>query len=131
LGAADLGMLASLNRAMVGVYRRPRVAIVATGDELVDVDELPSGAQVVNSSAYALSGAIREAGGEASILRVARDTPDEVRERLTEAGAFDAVLTTGGGAGGQVDHVKTVLDELGMRTPFYVGVAKTRRPPQF
>ena len=131
LGAADLGMLASLNRAMVGVYRRPRVAIVATGDELVDVDELPSGAQVVNSSAYALSGAIREAGGEASILRVARDTPAEVRERLAEAGAFDAILTTGGVSVGQFDHVKTVLDELGMKTLFHGVAQKPGRPLKF
>jgi molybdopterin molybdotransferase len=131
LGAADLGMLASLNRAMVGVYRRPRVAIVATGDELVDVDELPSGAQVVNSSAYALSGAIREAGGEASILRVARDTPAEVRERLAEALAFDAILTTGGVSVGQFDHVKTVLDELGMKTLFHGVAQKPGRPLKF
>jgi molybdopterin molybdotransferase len=131
LGAADLGMLASLNRAMVGVYRRPRVAIVATGDELVDVDELPSGAQVVNSSAYALSGAIGEAGGEASILRVARDTPAEVRERLAEAGAFDAILTTGGVSVGQFDHVKTVLDELGMKTLFHGVAQKPGRPLKF
>ena len=54
LTPADLGMLASVNRAMVEVIRRPRVAIVATGDELVDVDQPPVGAQVVNSSAYAL-----------------------------------------------------------------------------
>jgi molybdopterin molybdotransferase len=131
LGAADLGMLASLNRAMVGVYRRPRVAIVATGDELVDVDELPSGAQVVNSSAYALSGAIREAGGDASILRVARDTPAEVRERLAEAVAFDAILTTGGVSVGQFDHVKTVLDELGTKTLFHGVAQKPGRPLKF
>ena len=131
LGAADLGMLASLNRAMVGVYRRPRVAIVATGDELVDVDEAPSGAQVVNSSAYALSGAIREAGGEAAILRVARDTPDDVRERLTEAMAFDVIFTTGGVSVGQFDHVKTVLDELGLRTLFHGVAQRPGRPLKF
>ena len=131
LGPADLGMLASLNRARVGVYRRPRVAIVATGDELVDVDELPAGAQVVNSSAYALAGAIREAGGEASILRVARDTPAEVQERLTEAAAFDAILTTGGVSVGQFDHVKTVLDELGMKTLFHGVAQKPGRPLKF
>ena len=131
LGAADLGMLASLNRAMVGVYRRPRVAIVATGDELVDVDEAPSGAQVVNSSAYALSGGIREAGGEAAILRVARDTPDEVRERLTEAMAFDVIFTTGGVSVGQFDHVKTVMDELGLKTLFHGVAQRPGRPLKF
>src|SRR5208283_427009 len=78
LKPADLGMLASVNRAMVEVIRRPRVAIVATGDELVDVDERAAGAQVVNSSAYALAGAVREAGAEAVILKVARDDAREI-----------------------------------------------------
>ncbi len=94
LGAADLGMLASLNRSMIDVYRGPHVAIVATGDELVDVDQVPTGAQVVNSSAYALAGAVREAGGEPVILKVARDRPEEIRARLTEA--FAALLRMGG-----------------------------------
>src|ERR1700687_3972402 len=84
LSAADLGMLASVNRAMVEVVRRPRVAIVSTGDELVDVDQPPTGAQVVNSSAYALAGAIREAGGEPTILKVARHPSEEVLVWLTE-----------------------------------------------
>jgi molybdopterin molybdotransferase len=131
LGGADLGMLASVNRAMVGVYRRPRVAIVATGDELVDVDEMPSGAQVVNSSAYALCGAVSEVGGEASILRVARDTPADVRERLGEALGFDVIFTTGGVSVGQFDHVKTVLDELGMETLFHGVAQKPGRPLKF
>jgi len=131
LGPADIGMLASLNRSMVAVHRRPRVAIVATGDELVDIDEAPTGAQVVNSSAYALSGAISEAGGEPAILRVARDTPGEVRERLNEAQAFDVILTTGGVSVGQFDHVKTVLDELGMQTLFHGVAQKPGRPLKF
>jgi molybdenum cofactor synthesis domain-containing protein len=123
LGAADLGTLASLNRSMIDVCRSPRVAIVATGDELVDVDQVPAGAQVVNSSAYALAGAAREAGGEPTILKVARDRPEEIRARLTEAFAFDAVLSTGGVSVGQFDHVKGALDELGMRQIFH-GVAQ-------
>ncbi len=121
--AADLGMLASLNRSMIDVRRRPRVAIVATGDELVDVDQVPAGAQVVNSSAYALAGAIVEAGGEPVILKIARDNPAEIRERFSEAMRFDVVLSTGGVSVGQFDHVKVAMDELGMRTLFH-GVAQ-------
>jgi molybdopterin molybdotransferase len=131
LAPADLGTLASLNRSMVEVYRQPRVAIVATGDELVDVDQIPAGAQVVNSSAYALAGAIREAGAEPVMLKVARDTPAEVRARLSEALAFDVVLSTGGVSVGQFDHVKVVLDELEMQ-PLFHGVAqKPGRPLKF
>jgi molybdopterin molybdotransferase len=131
LSPSDLGMLASLNRAMIDVWRRPRVAIVATGDELVDIDQVPTGAQIVNSSAYALAGAIREAGAEPVILKVARDRPEEVRARLAEALAFDAVLSTGGVSVGQFDHVKVVLDELGLRQLFHGVAQKPGRPLKF
>jgi len=124
-------MLASLNRSMVEVFRRPRVAIVATGDELVDIDQVPTGAQIVNSSGYALAGGIREAGGEPVMLKVARDRPEEVRERLSEALAFDAVLSTGGVSVGQFDHVKVVLDELGLRQLFHGVAQKPGRPLKF
>jgi molybdopterin molybdotransferase len=131
LSPSDLGMLASLNRAMIDVWRRPRVAIVATGDELVDIDQVPTGAQIVNSSAYALAGAIREAGAEPVILKVARDRPEEVRARLAEALAFDVVLSTGGVSVGQFDHVKVVLDELGLRQLFHGVAQKPGRPLKF
>jgi molybdopterin molybdotransferase len=131
LTPADIGTLASLNRSMIDVFRRPRVAIVATGDELVDVDQVPSGAQIVNSSAYALASGIAEADGEAVILKVARDTVQEVRERLSEALAFDVVLSTGGVSVGQFDHVKGVLDELGMRQHFHGVAQKPGRPLKF
>jgi molybdopterin molybdotransferase len=131
LTPADLGMLASVNRAMIEVIRRPRVAIVATGDELVDVDQPPTGAQVVNSNAYALAGAVREAGAEAVILKVARDDAREIRERLAEAMTFDSVLSTGGVSVGQFDHVKGALDELGMRQLFHGVAQKPGRPLKF
>jgi molybdopterin molybdotransferase len=131
LSASDMGMLASINRSMVDVYRRPRVAIVATGDELVDVDTIPTGAQVINSSAYALAAAIRDSGGEPIMLKVARDRPEEVRARLAEALAFDVVLTTGGVSVGQFDHVKVVLDELGLRQLFHGVAQKPGRPLKF
>lgn len=131
LTPSDLGTLASLNRSMLDVYRRPRVAIVATGDELVDVDQVPAGAQVVNSSAYALAGAIVDAAGDPTILKVARDTVEDVRERLSEALAFDVVLSTGGVSVGQFDHVKGVMDELGMRQHFHGVAQKPGRPLKF
>jgi len=131
LTPADMGTLASVNRAMVEVIRRPRVAIVATGDELVDVDQAPTGAQIVNSNAYALAGAVREAGADAVILRIARDTAHEIRDRLAEAMTFDAVLSTGGVSVGQFDHVKGALDDLGMRQLFHGVAQRPGRPLKF
>jgi molybdopterin molybdotransferase len=131
LTASDLGMIASLNRSMLDVYRQPQVAIVATGDELVDVDQAPIGAQIVNSSAYALAAAIGEAGGEATILRIAHDTIESTRERLSEAVRFDVVFSTGGVSAGQFDHVKGVMDELGMQTLFHGVAQRPGRPLKF
>ena len=131
IGAADLGMLASLNKSMVEVFRRPRVAIVATGDELVEVDQVPAGAQVVNSSGYALAGAVAEAGGEPTILKIARDTAGEIRERLAEALTFDAMLSTGGVSVGQFDHVKGALDDLGLRQLFHGVAQRPGKPLKF
>ncbi len=131
LSPSDIGTLASLNHAMVDVWRRPRVSIVSTGDELVDVDQVPSGAQIVNSSAYALAAAVAEAGGEAVILKVARDQPEEIRARLSEGIALDAMLSTGGVSVGDFDHVKQLLDDLGMRTLFHGVAQKPGRPLKY
>jgi molybdopterin molybdotransferase len=131
LTASNLGMLASLNRSMLDVFRKPQVAIVATGDELVDVDQIPTGAQIVNSSAYALAGAIGEAGGDPTILKIVRDTIEDTRARLSEAIRFDIVFSTGGVSVGQFDHVKGVMDELGMRTLFHGVAQRPGRPLKF
>ena len=124
-------MLASLNRSMLDVYRKPQVAIVATGDELVDVDQIPTGAQIVNSSAYALAAAITEAGGDPTILKIARDTIEDTRERLSEAMRFDVVFSTGGVSAGDFDHVKGVMDEMGMRVLFHGVAQRPGRPLKF
>jgi molybdopterin molybdotransferase len=131
LTASDLGMLASLNRSMIDVHRKPQVAIVATGDELVDVDQIPTGAQIVNSSAYALAASITEAGGDPTILKIARDTIEDTRERLSEAIRFDVVFSTGGVSAGDFDHVKGVMDELGMRVLFHGVAQRPGRPLKF
>ncbi len=131
LGPSEIGLLASLNRDMVEVYRRPRVAILATGDEIVDIDQVPTGAQVVNSNGYALAAGVIEAGGEAAMLKVARDSVEEIRERFLEAASFDAVLSTGGVSVGRFDHVKPVLEELGLHRLFHGVAQKPGRPMMF
>lgn len=131
LTPADIGMLASVNRSVVHVNRRPRVAIVTTGDELVNIDRTPTGAEVVNSNAYALASAVREAGCDAGLLAIARDRLEEIRERLGEALAFDAVLSSGGVSVGQFDYVVRALEEVGMRELFHGVAQKPGRPLAF
>ena len=131
LGPSDIGLLASLNRAIVEVYRRPRVAILAGGDEIVDIDQVPAGAQVVDSNGYALAAAAIEADTVPTMLKIARDRVEDVRERLAEAVTFDAVLSTGGVSVGQFDLVEKVFEELGMRRLFHGVNQKPGRPIMF
>lgn len=128
IGSADVGVLASVGRATVAVHRRPRVAIVSTGAELVEVDEVPGPGQVVNSNAYLLAAAVEEAGGEALVLPIARDRREDIRTRLGEAASADVVLSTGGVSVGEFDFVKEALDDLGVERLFWRVAQKPGKP---
>jgi molybdopterin molybdotransferase len=112
---AVVGVLASVGVAMVPVYRRPRVAILATGDELVDVTERPGPGQIRNANGYANAAQVLAAGGEPLQLPIARDTEAELRAQL-QAGLdwkADLFLTSGGVSVGDYDVVKKVLQSMG------------------
>lgn len=128
LGPADLGVLASVGRATTAVYRRPQVAILSTGSELVEVDEEPGPAQVVNSNAYALAAAVREAGGEPVVLPIVRDRVEELAARLDEALRADVTLTSGGVSVGDLDLVKDALAAAGVEQLFWQVAQKPGRP---
>ena len=113
LRSADLAVCAALGFARVQVRRRPRVAILSTGDELVPVDVTPGPGQIVDSNAAAIAGAVAEAGGEPVRLGIARDTVDDLREKLRAAAECDLVVTSAGVSMGDHDHVRDVVDELG------------------
>ncbi|HJR41318.1 MAG TPA: gephyrin-like molybdotransferase Glp [Gemmatimonadaceae bacterium] len=118
LGAAQLGVLASVGAATVEVHRRPRVAFLASGDEIVDLDrfdEVLSGEKIVSSNSYTLRAMIQGAGGEPVSLGIARDDPDELRERLTRATELDLLITSAGISAGEYDYIRPVLAELGVR----------------
>lgn len=108
-----IGILATLGWAKVPVIRRPRVAILSTGDEIVDVDEQLQPGKIRNSNGYLLEAAVRQAGAEAHRLGVARDTVESLREKLTEALSYDVILTSGGVSVGDFDYVKDIMQEQG------------------
>ena len=128
---ADVGVAASVGRTLLLVHRRPRVAIVSTGNELVEADQPVESGQVVNSNAYALAGAIAEAGGTALPLPIARDDPAEIRATFEEAARADAILSTGGVSVGDFDYVKSVMDELGVERAFWKVAQKPGKPLTF
>jgi molybdopterin molybdotransferase len=131
LRPADIGLLASVGRSFVLVRQRPRVAILSTGNELVEVDGTLRPGQIVNSNAYTLAAAVQEAGGQPVPLEIARDTLDEIRAALNEAVRHDVVLSTGGVSVGDFDFVKAAMDELGIRRLFWQVAQKPGKPLTF
>ncbi|MGD9763059.1 MAG: gephyrin-like molybdotransferase Glp [Candidatus Binatia bacterium] len=131
LRPADIGVIASLGMAMVRVARRPRVAIVATGDELVDVGERLGPGQIVNSNAYALGAAVEEAGAEPIIIGIVRDRPEVIRTAFAQGVTADVLLSTGGVSVGSFDYVREILAGLGYQERFWKVAQKPGKPLTF
>lgn len=122
LGPAELGVLASLAVAHPLVYRRPRVAILGSGDEIVDVDrpeEILSGRKVASSNTHTLNAMVRRAGGVPVNLGIARDDPASMREHLARALDADLLVTTAGISVGEHDYLREVLQEMGAEQRFW------------
>jgi molybdopterin molybdotransferase len=113
LDAASLGLIAAAGHVRVRVFRRPDVAILSTGDELVGVADVPGPGKVRNSNAYALAARVRAAGGVPRLLGIAHDESAEMRTLLRLAPMFDLMVTTGGVSLGDFDLVRDVLAEVG------------------
>ena len=124
IGSAELGVLASVGASAVMVHRNPRVAILATGDELVDVDrfdEVMAGRRIVSSNSYTLRAAAAEAKAEVMDLGICGDDRMELRKRLEQARSAkcDLLLTSGGVSVGTFDFTREVLRELGATMRFW------------
>ncbi|MGA9978408.1 MAG: gephyrin-like molybdotransferase Glp [Candidatus Sulfotelmatobacter sp.] len=119
LGPALIALLAFVGRSRLHVYRRPRVSVLCTGSELVDVSDTPACGQVRNSNAYALMALLSQCGAEAQYRGTVADTRERLRAALDSAreGA-DLLLTTGGASVGERDLVKSVLESMGVDFEF-------------
>ncbi len=122
LGAAQLGVLASLGYAEVAVHRRPVVAIAGSGDELVDLDrfdEVLAGTKIVGSNRYTLDALVRQAGGVPMHLGNAADTPEALRAVLEPSRGCDLLVTSAGASVGEFDYTRQVLESLGADLRFW------------
>jgi molybdopterin molybdotransferase len=122
LGPAQLGVLASLAVAEPLVHRRPRVAILGSGDEIVDIDqpdEILSGRKTASSNTHTLIALVRLAGGAPVNLGIARDTPESIRAHLARAADCDLLVTTAGISVGEHDHLRGVIEDMGGRLDFW------------
>ncbi|HEV2446856.1 MAG TPA: gephyrin-like molybdotransferase Glp, partial [Candidatus Sulfopaludibacter sp.] len=118
LDYTDIAMLASFGRPKAKVYIRPEVAIVATGDEIVEVHETPAEYQIRNSNAYSLAAQVTRAGGVARRLPLARDTVEHTTEMVERGLESDLLLLSGGVSAGKYDVVEQVLASFGAQFYF-------------
>ena len=131
LGPAEVGLLASIGVDRVPVAKRPRVAILATGSELVPQGQPVGPGQIRNSNSYTAYGQVLEAGGEPDLLGIARDDPEETRRLVCAALEHDVVITSGGVSVGEFDFVKQVQEELGVERRFWGVKTKPGKPLAF
>lgn len=120
--AAEIGMAASIGRQSLDVVRAPRVAILASGDELVDVDrfdEVIAGKKIISSNSYSLAAQVLECGAKPEVIGIAADSPHSIREHLERARGCDALITTAGVSVGEHDYIRDVLLSMGLEIVFW------------
>ena len=131
LRPAEISLLASLRQATVPVHRRVRVAILASGDELQEIDELPFQGGVANSNSWALAAAIHEIGAIPVMLGIARDNLSDLRQKIEAGLKADALITSAGVSAGDHDHIREVLQQLHVEEVFWKLKIKPGHPTAF
>lgn len=131
IAAPQVSLLASFSAVLVPVYRKVRVAILSTGDELVEIGTEPKESQIVNSNTLALAAAVKLCGAEPVILGIARDDKESHRALLAEGLKADVLITSAGVSAGDRDLVREVLAELGVVEQFWKPGIKPGGPTAF
>jgi molybdopterin molybdotransferase len=131
IGPGDMGLLASVGRETVAVSRRPRVAILATGSELVAPGQPLGPGQIRNSNSFTAYAQTLAAGGDPILLGIAPDDRDKTRALMAAALNQDVVITSGGVSVGDYDFVTQVQDELGVERKFWGVATKPGKPIAF
>ncbi|MDI7261674.1 MAG: molybdopterin molybdotransferase MoeA [Thermodesulfobacteriota bacterium] len=128
---AEIGMIASMERSFISVYQRPLVAILCTGEELVDVDgELDEG-KIISSNSYTLAAQVKDCGAIPVQLGIAKDKKEDIGEKLRQGLRADVIISSAGVSVGDYDFVKDVLNDLGMEMVFWKVAMQPGRPLAF
>jgi molybdopterin molybdotransferase len=131
LSEAAIALAASVGKSRLQVYGRPRVAVLATGDEIVEVEAEITPAQIRNSNSYSLAVQVEQAGGEPVLLSIAPDEPRRLRQLIEQGLESDLLLMTGGVSMGRYDLVEQVLAEMGAEFHFTGAKIQPGRPVVF
>ncbi|MCX5854361.1 MAG: molybdopterin molybdotransferase MoeA [Deltaproteobacteria bacterium] len=128
---AEIGMLAALGRSFISVHQRPVVAVLATGDELVDIDESPTPWQIVSSNSYSIAAQISECGGIPLQIGIAKDTREDLVAKFKAALRADLIISSGGVSVGDYDLVKDIMKEVGNNMQFWQVAMRPGKPLAF
>ena len=131
LRPADIGMLAALGKAFISVYQKPRVAIMSTGDELVDIETDPPLGKIINSNSYFLAAQVLECGGIPIMLGISKDKKIDLQEKFKTALHADVIISSGGVSVGDFDFVKDVMGEIGNAMHFWQVAMRPGKPLAF
>lgn len=124
----DLALIAAMNVDRIAVARRPRVAIIAGGDELVPPGTAPGPGQIVSSNDIAIAAIARQAGAIADCLPIAEDTLESLLDRFTLAANADLIVTIGGASVGDHDLIGRITEQIGMKRAFYKIAMRPGKP---
>ncbi|MCX5832137.1 MAG: molybdopterin molybdotransferase MoeA [Deltaproteobacteria bacterium] len=128
---AGIGMLASLGRSFVSVYQRPLIAVLATGNELLDIDESPSPWKIINSNSYSLASQALDCGALVMQMGIAKDKREDLLARFQAAMRADVIISSGGVSVGDYDLVKDIMQEVGSRMQFWQVAMRPGKPLAF
>ena len=128
---AEVAMMAATGKPFVTVYQRPRVAVLSTGDELVDIYETPTDGKIINSNSYTISAQLLACGCEAVQLGIASDRREDLEEKMRSGLNSDAIISSGGVSVGDFDLVKEVLRDMGSEMHFWKVAMKPGKPLAF
>jgi molybdopterin molybdotransferase len=131
LRPADIGMLAALGKAFISVYQKPRVAIMSTGDELVDIETDPPLGKIINSNSYSLAAQVLECGGIPIMLGISKDKKIDLQKKFKTALHADVIISSGGVSVGDFDFVKNVMGEIGNAMHFWQVAMRPGKPLAF
>ena len=127
----EIGMLASLGKTSVRVYRRPKVGVLATGDELLEIGSPPAPGKIINSNSYSIAAQVAASGGDPIMLGIAKDELERTCDRIREGIRRDLLVTTGGVSVGDRDCVKEAIVALGGDIKFWKVHMKPGKPLAF
>ena len=128
---AEVGMLASVGRSFVSVYQRPLVAVLCTGDELVDVDGDLTEVKIISSNSYAIGAQVKDCGAVPLQLGIAKDRKEEIEEKLRQGIRADVLISSAGVSVGDYDFVKDVMKHLGIEMVFWKVAMRPGQPLAF